>query len=111
MPRFASFKLAPTETRRLLRDRLCRRLALPTNVARAAPDAERTPDVLALQLLGRLDLSHGADWSLAAAAYGAAGPAEDEPPDLPAAADAGWVPPGLGPGGDPEGRLHQGHAY
>ena len=91
MPRFNSFKFAPSETRRMLRDRIGRRLAVPNHTFRALPDATFTPDVLAFQLLDRLNISCSADWLTAEATYRAACPGDNEPADLSAAADAGWL--------------------
>jgi hypothetical protein len=91
MSRFPSIKHAPSETRRLLRDRFDRKLRVHRQTHHLAPDAEVISDQLMLRLLQCLDVTFEAEWGRAEAAYGAGNPSSAEPKDLRALADAGWV--------------------
>ena len=91
MSRFSSYQFAPGETRRILRDRLERKLVVAKHVFHVPTDAEFIPDFLAFQLYDCIEVSHNADWLTAEAAYKAAGPVGNEPLDLQDAEDAGWL--------------------
>ena len=91
MSRFPSIKHAPSETRRFLRDRFNRKLGTPRQIRHLAENEEVMSDQLMLRLLQGLDITFEADCARAEASYGAANPADDEPMNLQALADAGWV--------------------
>lgn len=91
MNRFSSFEHVPTETRRILRDRFASKLRVVPWSRFIDPDREVTSDDLVLRLLADLRISSNADWSLAEAAYVDAQPSANEPADLQAVADLGWL--------------------
>ena len=82
MFRFPSIKHAPSETRRLLRDRIDRKLRVRRHTHHLAPDAEVISDQLMLRLLQCLDVTFQAEWGPVEAAYAAANPSSAEPKDL-----------------------------
>lgn len=91
MSRFPSIKYAPSETRRLLRDRFNRKLRVHHQTRHVAPGVEVMSDQMMLRLLQVLDVSFEAEWTRAEAVYAAANPSSAEPNNLKALADAGWV--------------------
>lgn len=91
MSRFPSFKHAPSETRRILRDRFASKLHVTRQARFIDPELKVTPDQLVLRLLVGLDVFSNAEWSKAEAAYAAAGPTAAEPKTLESLADAGWL--------------------
>ena len=74
MSRFPSIDYAPSETRRLLRDRFDRKLRVHRQTRFLASDVEVMSDQLMLRLLQGLDVTFEAEWTRAEAAYAAANP-------------------------------------
>ncbi|MHB8391549.1 MAG: hypothetical protein ACYDBH_18535, partial [Acidobacteriaceae bacterium] len=91
MSRFPSIKHAPSETRRLLRDRFDRKLRVHRQSRNLVPDVQMVSDQMMLRLLQGMDVTFEAEWARAEAVYAAANPSSAEPKDLKALADAGWV--------------------
>jgi hypothetical protein len=88
--RFDSLKHVPIETRRLLRERLDRKLRLYRQARHVNPDLPVMSDEEMLQLLEGLEITVAADWARAEKTYAAANSSEDAK-DLNALAQAGWV--------------------
>ena len=91
MSRFSSFSHAPSETRRILRDRFSRKLYVVKHDWVQNPELSAIPDQLVLQLLAGLKISSNAEWLTAESTYVSAGPTGNEPPDLQTLAKLGWL--------------------
>ncbi len=90
LARFQSLRLAPLETRRLLRDRFERKLRVYRQGRYVNPDLRPIPDEQMLRLLQGLQITVVADWSIAEKTYADANPPV-EAKDLKALIEAGWV--------------------
>jgi hypothetical protein len=88
--RFDSLKHVPIETRRLLRERLDRKLRVYRQARHINPDLLAMSDEQMLRLLEGLEITDEADWARAERTYAAANPGE-ETKDLNAVAELGWV--------------------
>jgi len=90
--RFSSFNYAPSETRRILRDRFVSKLMYVDQHRRFCDsNLEATPDVLVLRVLANLRIYLNADWLVAEATYSEANPTANEPPDLNSLVSLGWL--------------------
>jgi hypothetical protein len=69
LARFQSLRLAPLETRRLLRDRFERKLRVYRQGRYVNPDLRPIPDEQMLRLLQGLQITVVADWSIAEKTY------------------------------------------
>jgi hypothetical protein len=88
--RFDSFKHVPIETRRLLRERLDRKLRVYRQARHVNPDLPVVPDEQMLRLLQGLEIMIEAEWPRAERIYAAANPSPDAK-ELKILAQAGWV--------------------
>jgi hypothetical protein len=91
MSRFSSFNHVPAETRRILRDRFFRKLHVVRQHRFVDPKLDVMPEQLVLRLLASLTVSPNAEWSTAETTYASAAPRDNEPSDLQALADLGWL--------------------
>jgi hypothetical protein len=91
MSRFSSFSHAPSETRRILRDRFSRKLYVVRQARFIDPNLDVVSDQSVLQLLAGLKVSSNADWPTAESNYASAGPTNNEPPGLQTLANLGWL--------------------
>lgn len=91
MPRFSSLDYAPSETRRLLRERLQRQLGREPGAQAPAPDGPVLGDEAMLHLLQSLDVRFGDDWVHTLATYQAALPSDGSEPPLEDRIAAGWA--------------------
>jgi hypothetical protein len=91
MPRFSSFKPAPRETRKLLRDRFSRKLLLNKQPTLQSPNRSAVADHLILKLLAGMKVTSNAEWRIAEATYAAAEHSAGEPADLQSLESLGWV--------------------
>jgi len=88
--RFDSLKLASLETRRLLRERLDRKLRVYRQARRVNPDLAQMSDEQMLHLLEGLEITIEAEWARADKTH-AAGNLSEEAKGLDALVQAGWV--------------------
>jgi hypothetical protein len=91
MSRFPSFNHVPSETRRILRDRLASKLHIVRHARLLDLKLEVTPDQVVLRLLAGLKIFSNGEWPTAEVAYARAGPTSNEPSDLQALANLGWL--------------------
>jgi hypothetical protein len=89
MPRFASLKYAPAETRIVLRERLLRHLGREPQGRAAAHVGTVLTDEDMVRLLESLDLTFGSEWVRVLATYEAALPGDGSEPPLQERLDAG----------------------
>jgi len=91
VPRFASLEYAPTETRRLLRERLLRHLGQEPQAQNPGHGGPIIADAEMVRLLQSFDKAFGDEWACALAAYEAALPADGNEPPLQQRLADGWA--------------------
>ncbi|WP_152224148.1 hypothetical protein [Pseudomonas sp. SCB32] len=90
MSRFSSLGVAPSETRKILRDRFLSKLPVMRQQPHRA-DSTVVRDELALRFLAGLTVISQSDWSTAASTYSQAVTDTTPLKDLPAVIEAGWL--------------------
>jgi len=90
MPRFSSLEYAPSETRRLLRERLQRRLGSEPVVQAPGRATLALDDEAMLRLLQSLDIKTGDEWGCALETYQGAPASDGAEPRLEDRLAAGW---------------------
>ena len=91
MPRFPSLEYAPSETRRILRERLQRQLGTEPGGHAPAPNGQVLDDEAMLRLLQSLDISFGNDWARTRRTYQAALPSNGSHPSFEDRLTSGWA--------------------
>jgi hypothetical protein len=91
MPRFTSLEYAPTETRRLLRERLARHLGHEPQGQNPGHGGPMISDEALVRLLQSLEMSFGDEWVCALAAYETARASDVNEPPLQERLAAGWA--------------------